>query len=376
MPDLSTKAESTLSPKTDVNKTDSVRLVGTDDHSYKSSVGDLAKCVLEECNVSSLAGATQTPKSAIDTLNSNKYHLDVSSCTQIPSNSDLNNYKDCGVYIIINSTAAQTMSNMPPRQTGGKLIVEDILKRTAGSESSYRCMQTFMPNGYAGEFYRRQWTGSAWSAWNKFTETDTLNSNMIAIPVTAYYSASAQKDCDTLTEKLALCSAGAGLHYPENSNNWYVHSFAFNKKSDGTINNGYQIAVRYAQDARIEYYRRCGSGTWSSWEQLPSRAEVDTLNRKIAYKTITLSANETQTLWDKGIISTTGYYRLTAFTRKALSNVASDYFFLTGGSTSAILSKVCEGTDDYAPILTSGCVLKLKAAATSEQVFYRIERLG
>ena len=71
MPDLSTKAESTLSAKTDVNKTDSVRLVGTDDHSYKSSVGDLAKCVLEECNVSSLAGATQTPKAAIDALNSN-----------------------------------------------------------------------------------------------------------------------------------------------------------------------------------------------------------------------------------------------------------------------------------------------------------------
>ena len=168
MPDISTKAESTLSAKTDVNKTDSVRLVGTDDHSYKSSVGDLAKCVLEECNVSSLAGATQTPKSAIDTLNSNKF----GSLLPAADAKDCDNIKTIGVHY----AASFTHSPSGVSSTGYLFVYPH-------SSNDKYIKQAYTP--YATDvFYIRTCNNGTWTTWTKIadqTDIDALNSNFDGI---------------------------------------------------------------------------------------------------------------------------------------------------------------------------------------------------
>lgn len=104
------------------------------------------------------------------------------------------------------------------------------------------------------------------------------------------------------------------------------------------------------------------------------KTAIDALNSNLRFKSLFTSASETESLWEKNIILSTGYYHLIAFTRSAVPSSASEYFFLSGGNRSAILSPIIEGASDNAPILTNECVLKLKNQNTSTEVFYRIEK--
>ena len=63
--------ENTLTNVTDVNQNDSVRLIGSDNASKKALLSAVSKSVVEEYNGTSLAGSSQTIKSALDALNSN-----------------------------------------------------------------------------------------------------------------------------------------------------------------------------------------------------------------------------------------------------------------------------------------------------------------
>lgn len=71
MSDIVMKQESTLTNKTTPTMTDLLRLVGSDDHSYKALVSDVAKAIIETYAGSTLAGSAQSVKSALDALNSN-----------------------------------------------------------------------------------------------------------------------------------------------------------------------------------------------------------------------------------------------------------------------------------------------------------------
>lgn len=88
MSDIVMKQESTLTNKTTPTMTDLLRLVGSDDHSYKALVSDVAKAIIETYAGSTLAGSAQSVKSALDALNSK---LGLTSVTLTPNSNIINN---------------------------------------------------------------------------------------------------------------------------------------------------------------------------------------------------------------------------------------------------------------------------------------------
>ena len=63
--------EQNLGQKSSLTVNDYIRVVGTDNASYKQLVSDVAKKIIENYTGSSLAGSSQSVKSALDALNSN-----------------------------------------------------------------------------------------------------------------------------------------------------------------------------------------------------------------------------------------------------------------------------------------------------------------
>lgn len=64
--------EQNLASKSTLTTTDYIRVVGSDNVSYKQLVSDVAKKIIENYTGSTLAGSAQSVKSALDSLNSNK----------------------------------------------------------------------------------------------------------------------------------------------------------------------------------------------------------------------------------------------------------------------------------------------------------------
>lgn len=62
--------EKDLAQKSSLTVNDFIRVVGTDNVSYKQLVSDVAKKIIENYTGSSLAGSSQSVKSALDALNS------------------------------------------------------------------------------------------------------------------------------------------------------------------------------------------------------------------------------------------------------------------------------------------------------------------
>lgn len=62
--------ETGLGAKSSLTTSDYIRVVGSDNASYKQLVSDVAKKIIENYTGSSLAGSSQSVKSAIDALNS------------------------------------------------------------------------------------------------------------------------------------------------------------------------------------------------------------------------------------------------------------------------------------------------------------------
>lgn len=62
--------ERNLPSKTTLTTSDFIRVVGSDNASYKQLVSDVAKKIIEDYTGSSLAGSSQSVKSALDALNS------------------------------------------------------------------------------------------------------------------------------------------------------------------------------------------------------------------------------------------------------------------------------------------------------------------
>lgn len=65
--------EQNLSSKSSLTVSDYLRVVGSDDVSYKQLVSDVAKKIIENYAGSTLAGSAQSVQSAIDALNSKLY---------------------------------------------------------------------------------------------------------------------------------------------------------------------------------------------------------------------------------------------------------------------------------------------------------------
>ena len=152
--------EKNLTQKSTLTTSDYIRVVGTDNESYKQLVSDVAKKIIEDYAGSSLAGSSQSVKSAVDALNSNTFALVNSSLTSIPNGADLDSYTTAGNYYVVNATTAASLSNTPYTSGLFRLIVSEI---TGPS----RVQIILTANTSDKIMYYRSSTnsGTSWSTW-------------------------------------------------------------------------------------------------------------------------------------------------------------------------------------------------------------------
>lgn len=147
------------------------KMLGIDSaEGYQILVRDVAKYIIENCDVSTLAGAVQTPKAAIDLLNNNGLY----DRGGLRGNVDLNDLKAPGLYYC----AANSGSNFPTGLTYNGVLIEVSLFANSGGV----CQVCIDAVGASKRIWRRYFVNSAWSAWVQQPErqeiTD-LNSNTL-----------------------------------------------------------------------------------------------------------------------------------------------------------------------------------------------------
>ena len=174
--------------------------------------------------------------------------------------------------------ADQAITALPKKTYSGssKIAATDYLLGIDSAEGYQMLIQDL------GEYIINRVTASlAGSNQTLAAAISALNSNMTAVPVAKYYRVTMNQDFNTLPVGFALAAAGAELHSPESSGMFYVHSYAYTINSDGTIAIGYQVANTYNVESYNQYYRKCQNGTWSAWEQVPTRTEMDALDARV-----------------------------------------------------------------------------------------------
>ena len=100
--------EKDLAQKSSLTTSDYIRVVGSDNASYKQLVSDVAKKIIENYTGSSLAGSSQSVKSALDALNSKWLSVSSGSMKSITSS---------GVYYVTNGVSDK------PTASGGMLAI-------------------------------------------------------------------------------------------------------------------------------------------------------------------------------------------------------------------------------------------------------------
>lgn len=140
--------EKNLTQKSTLTTSDYIRVVGSDNESYKQLVSDVAKKIIETYAGSSLAGSSQSVKSAIDSLNS-KWG-DKSSSLAV---ADLNTITESGLVLFGTSTA-----NAPVASAYGAVFV-------MRSTSTNYMMQLAFSNAATEKLYWRKKYNGTWGTW-------------------------------------------------------------------------------------------------------------------------------------------------------------------------------------------------------------------
>ena len=228
-----------------------------------------------------IAGATQTPQTALNSA----YNLKANITTAI---TDLNTFTTPGVYYFNNNG---TLENNFPVVNSGELIVENRI-----NSSSY-LRQTFYPANYPGRQYVRDYNNGTWASWTLMptrAEMDTVNSRF------ELYSG----NVDNLkTTKFCYVLNGTGATIPDGSAAFLGELISIFRETSGGA--GKQIYTRY--NSNDMYVRQFDGSAWTSWEKMPTRAEMDALNSKANFMRWALNAQDvsfpvTRTTWQNFIV--------------------------------------------------------------------------
>ena len=153
--------EQNLASKSTLTTTDYIRVVGSDNVSYKQLVSDVAKKIIENYTGSTLAGSAQSVKSAVDSLNSNSLKTVIqSTATATVTNTTNLNDLELGFYgfnFWINGSSPSG-SGQPSEKTLGLLLHMRL------ASNSY--MQIILGQDYVATRTRSA-TNTAWTAWKK-----------------------------------------------------------------------------------------------------------------------------------------------------------------------------------------------------------------
>jgi hypothetical protein len=143
-------------------------------------------------------------------------------------------------------------------------------------------------NEAGNPLWHRCKNSSTWSTWKKVQDggvalnSDKLDGyhandfvflqNFIAGKLgstIAYYSTSANKDCNSIEEFVSLAGGADGLHYPTANNYYYIFTLRYADTAKKQIAFGYKGTV-----ADNIVFRTCNDGTWTGWKQLYTSANI------------------------------------------------------------------------------------------------------
>ena len=150
--------EQNLEQKSSLTTSDYIRIVGSDNVSYKQLVSDVAKKIIETYAGSSLAGSSQSVKSAIDLLNSKTlFHYPTSES----STADFNTFTTVGLY---NFSSIQNCANTPSTAANASAMLL-VLYRSI-STRVFQIALVYRP-GATEVYIRAMSSASAFLAWTQ-----------------------------------------------------------------------------------------------------------------------------------------------------------------------------------------------------------------
>ena len=152
--------EKNLSQKTTLTMSDYIRVVGSDNVSYKQLVSDVANKIITSYSGATLAGSAQSVKSAIDALNTNR---NGSAHGTLATGTDLDNVTTPGVYLLNGSS---TYYNAP--RTYGYL---EVLKSSNATGNTIQVQRLTCTDA---TYFRYSYTsGTQWYNWVTLMPTPT-----------------------------------------------------------------------------------------------------------------------------------------------------------------------------------------------------------
>lgn len=162
-----------LPVKTSSGMTSSDYMLGIDSaEGYQMLIKDLGDYIIRNVQVNTIAGANQTLKSALDTLNSNTALLMRPDSSGTLSSGNANNVTQTGNWLITNTSAVE---NIPSGLTGWWLLNVD---RTYHDNNGNVLLQKLYRMGDVDQgVYMRGLSRTTWSNWVKMptrAEVDTL----------------------------------------------------------------------------------------------------------------------------------------------------------------------------------------------------------
>ena len=211
--------------------------------------------------------------------------------SNIPSNSNLNDYKTPGYYRVETDAIAATITNIP-YQTGGHLHVE-IANQSTGTN---RVFQTYRPLAI-NYTYKRSLTGSGWTSWTSPDERiDTLNgkvnnvynktfsmgaNNTITITRTTQHQNYIITASSTSHDQVFIVASNGGI---ANLGSYGSAAWSNNDETLTVVINTYR-GVTIQSDNTINYTLSTTSGTFtdgSNWKPYGKLAVTNWNNQTVA----------------------------------------------------------------------------------------------
>ena len=198
-----------------IGTSDYVRVVGSDNNSYKQPMNDIGKTILEKYTGSTLAGSEQSAKSAIDTLNSKLLYQGGGNITA----SNVDSFTTPAIYSRY-IEAVDITGNASMGSAVGLFIV------TNGASATRIGQYIIMP--HTGLYACRYHNGTAWSAWRTNAAPNVFR-NITANSTTDIFSLiNAPTTYGTLLLFMRIDSAADGTFagiIRHNSAGWQITKF-------------------------------------------------------------------------------------------------------------------------------------------------------
>ena len=225
----------------------------------------LAAAIIAQYNGQTLAGSAQTVKAAIDGIAADYEDLNVA--TEIPANSDLDDYKTPGSYTASSNNIAASISNTPDGVNRAFRL--DVINALGTSSGKWR-QQRLLLSATAGRVYWRYYSGSNWGQWFQLPTRGEIDSAMKSIGTLAP---------STIADLTAFLSIGGGIYRVAN-NSWVTNEYL--PEGYGVLeviqSGGTYAYMRLTTASGVVYKRAYNAEThaWTetAWEKAPSRTEI------------------------------------------------------------------------------------------------------